>query len=81
MINKNINEFPKDREIFWKEKYDFIFSGVIHFTRIQFDTEQKYGILDGGFVCGKLCGQGFRIYIKKENGKWLIDKIRGTWVS
>lgn len=26
-------------------------------------------------------GQGSRIYIKKINNKWVIDKIEGTWVS
>lgn len=78
---KNISEFPKDRDAFWKTKYKFVFSGVVEFTRIQFDNEKKYGILDGGFICGRLCGQGFRIYIKKKNNKWIIDKIEGTWIS
>jgi hypothetical protein len=78
---KDINEFPIDRDTFWEKNYAFVFSGVINFTRIQFDTEKKYGVLDGGFLCGRLCGQGFRIYIKKKDGKWIIDEIQGTWVS
>lgn len=78
---KNISEFPKKRGVIWGAKYNFVFSGVAFFSRIQFDEEKRFGILDGGFVCGGLCGQGFRIYIKKTNKKWTIDKVEGTWVS
>jgi hypothetical protein len=78
---KNISEFPKERGVIWETKYNFLFSGVVDFSRIQFDKEKKFGILDGGFYCGRLCGQGFRIYIKKVNKKWIIDKIEGTWIS
>jgi hypothetical protein len=77
---RDVSEFPEGREI-WKKKYDFVFSGVVYFSRIQFDRGKKFGILDGGFVCGRLCGQGFRIYIKKIKNKWVIDKIDNTWVS
>lgn len=80
-VLKNISEFPKGKGEIWKAKYNFIFSGVVFFTRIQFDKDKKFGILDGGFACGRLCGQGSRIYIKKVNNKWVIDKIEGTWVS
>jgi hypothetical protein len=80
-VLKNISEFPKGKGEIWKAKYNFIFSGVVFFTRIQFDKDKKFGILDGGFACGRLCGQGSRIYIKKINNKWVIDKIEGTWVS
>jgi hypothetical protein len=78
---KNISEFPKERGKIWETKYDFIFSGAVFFSRIQFDTDKKFGILDGGFACGGRCGQGRRIYIKKINGKWIIDKTERTWIS
>lgn len=81
VVLKNISEFPKERGKIWKTKYNFIFSGIVFFSRIQFDKDRKFGILDGGFACGRLCGQGSRIYIKKVNNKWFIDKIDGTWVS
>lgn len=80
-VLKNISEFPKERGLIWETKYNFIFSGVVDFSRIQFDKEKRFGILDGGFYCGRLCGQGFRIYIKKVNKKWIIDKIEETWIS
>ncbi|TDP03356.1 hypothetical protein EV145_102520 [Flavobacterium sp. 245] len=78
---RNMSEFPKDRYEFWRKKYDFIFAGAIYFTRIQFDKERKYGVLDGGFSCGRHCGIGVRIYIKKVNDKWMIDQIDNTSVS
>ena len=76
---KNISEFPKD-DIF-ETKYDFIFSGIVSFSRIQFDKERKNGILVSGFVCGRLCGHGFIIHIKNVKNKWIVDKIQGTWIS
>ncbi len=78
---KNISKFSKERGKIWHTKYNFVFSGIVDFTRIQFDKDKKFGILDAGFVCGGLCGQGYRIYIKKKNSKWIIDKIEGTWIS
>jgi hypothetical protein len=76
---KNISKFPKD-DIF-ETKYDFIFSGIVSFSRIQFDKKRKNGILEGGFVCGRLCGHGFIIHIKNVKNKWKIYKIQGTWIS
>lgn len=77
---KDISEFP-GKDTIWEKKYKFIFSGVFLVSRIQFDCEKKHGVLSAGFVCGSLCGQGFRIFIKKSNDKWIIDKIEGTWIS
>lgn len=76
---KNISEFSKD-DIF-ETKYDFIFSGIVSFSRIQFDKKRKNGILESGFVCGRLCGHGFIIHIKNVKNKWVIEKIQGTWIS
>ncbi|MGE6355138.1 hypothetical protein ACQKCJ_14820 [Flavobacterium sp. NPDC079362] len=78
---RNISEFPKDRYEFWRTKYDFVFSGVVYFSRIQFDKTKKFGVLNAGFTCERHCGNGFRIYIKNIKDKWVIDEIEGTWVS
>lgn len=78
---RNLSEFPKEREKIWNTKYNFVFSGVLDFSRIQFDKYKRFGVLDAGFGCGSKFGQGSRIYIKKVNNKWIIDKIEGTWVS
>jgi hypothetical protein len=34
-----------------------------------------------GFICGKLCGQGYRAKLKIQNGRWIISKWEKTWVS
>ena len=78
---KDIALFPKNNKAIWKAKYNFIFGGVVSFSRIQFDKNRQFGILDGGFVCGRHCGQGFRIYIKKVNNKWIINEVEGTWIA
>jgi hypothetical protein len=78
---KNLNEFPKERNAIWYTKYNFVFSGILNFTRIQFDQTKQFGVLDAGFGCGANGGKGYRIYIKKKNNKWIIDEIKGTWVT
>ncbi|WP_236951502.1 hypothetical protein [Mariniflexile rhizosphaerae] len=75
------SEFPKGRE-FWGTEYDFYVAAKIGFGRILFDKSKSYGVLNGGFGMGILNGNGFRIFIKKnDKGKWIIDKIINTWIS
>ncbi len=68
------SEFPEGSEM-WSKEYDFHLSGTTGFSRILFDKTKSYGILHSGFGCGKFCGTGFRVLIKKENGKWVIEKM------
>ncbi|MNR95519.1 hypothetical protein D3C72_266510 [compost metagenome] len=56
-------------------------NGIVSFSRIQFDNEKKYGVLTTSVICGGLCGQGYRIFIKKAHGKWIIDKFKETWIA
>jgi hypothetical protein len=80
---KNISEFPKveSPSRITDLKYDFVFSGVFYLSRIQFDKQKKFGVLEGSFdFCGK-CGRYFIILIKKVNNKWVIDKLQLTGVS
>jgi hypothetical protein len=71
------SEFPPGRAI-WTKDYDFQFSGIMSFSRIQFDSTKSYGILTSGFTFGLFRGNGGNIFIKKENGKWIIDEIIST---
>jgi hypothetical protein len=79
---KNITEFPKAEKLFLYElKYNFVFSGFLEISRIKFDKSKKSGVLAGSFgYCGK-CGRGYVIYIKEINGKWVIEKMKDTWIS
>ena len=65
----------------WKGEYDFYLSGITGFSRIQFDRTKNYGVLKSGFGCGRLCGFSGLVFIRKLNGKWIIDEIKVTAVS
>lgn len=76
---KNINEF--DKENIFERKYKFNFSGILSVSEIKFDKKRESGILDVGFTCGRLCGYGNKIFIKKVKNKWKIIKMKETWIS
>ncbi len=74
---KYLSGFPKGKYI-WETDYNFHLSATSYLTRIQFDTTKSFGILKIGMGCGPLCGIGVRVFIRKTNGKWIIDKIVKT---
>jgi hypothetical protein len=76
---KNINKF--DRKNIFETKYNFNFSGILSVSTIKFDTKKENGILEVGFLCGRLCGYGYTVYIKKAKNKWSIVKMEETWIS
>ena len=53
----------------------------ISFSRIIFNSDKTFGMLTCEYVCGGLCGNGYRVYIKKLNGKWEIDNIEHSWIA
>ena len=57
------------------------FGGVVSLSKISFDKERNYGVIYGGLSRASLNGFGCNIYIKKENEKWVIDKIVYTSIS
>lgn len=75
---KSISELPEDDKI-WSAKYDFNFSGILKLSRLYFDKNKEFGVLDAGFLCGPRCGLGYRIFIKKVAGKWAIEQVKPTW--
>jgi hypothetical protein len=46
---------------------------------LSFDRQKAYVQL--GYHCGRLCGTGKAIYLKKINGKWKIITKWETWIS
>lgn len=53
----------------------------LSFSRIVFNKEQNKGMLTGEYACGGLCGNGYRIFIKQVQNKWVIDYIEHAWVE
>lgn len=51
------------------------------FTTIVFNKELNRGFLQCDYVCGSLCGFGFRILINKEKERWGIERVELLWVS
>lgn len=74
------SELPATSKV-WKGDYDFYLSGITGFSRIQFDRTKSYGVMISGFGCGRLCGFSGLVFIRKINGKWIIDKVKVTAVS
>jgi hypothetical protein len=54
---------------------------TISFSRIILNTEKNKGFFTFGVGCGRHCGSGFNVWIKKINGKWIIEKQESTWVA
>lgn len=80
-IFKYYSIFPKENNIY-KSKYPFYFGGIINFSRIKFNENKDYGELSVAVGYYIQDAEGFDIYIKKDkNGKWIIDKVVGTWIT
>lgn len=76
---KNISEF--DKENIFETKYNFNFSGILTVSGIKFDAKRENGVLEVGFLCGRKCGYGDKVFIKKVKGKWKIIKADQNWIS
>ena len=80
-IFKDFNELPKfENYTNWTEKYKK-FIGVMSFSYITFDKTKENGSLEVSYRCGANCGLGYKVYLKKINGKWKVVKIEDTWIS
>ena len=78
---KYLSEFPKSSEVWRIPDRSKIFLSI-GYTRILFDKEKDFGVLNVGIGRGTLDGSGYRVFIRKgKSGKWVIDEIIGTWIS
>lgn len=78
-ILKNINSTSFEKENAKRKKgenYRFYEMTIPIFS---LDNQKAY--IELGYHCGTLCGHGKAIYLKKLNGKWIIVKKFGTWIS
>ena len=61
--------------------FDLKVSQSFRFSTIVFDKSKTKGVLNGAISCGEGCSSGFLAFVKKENDKWLIERIKPTWVT
>ncbi len=56
-------------------------SGVISISRAGFNSNQTQAILYFGYQRESLDGQGYLIFLTKDEGKWIVKEKVGLWVS
>lgn len=78
---KYVSRIPRGNDRKFYNECCYSVRGIVILSRIQFDDEKKYGVLNAGIECGAMCGYGYLIYIKKVDDKWVIDKIEDGWIA
>lgn len=73
-IVRNRNEFPKELPS-RKQNYDFSFSGYLAFSHVFYNEDKTKGVVFYMYLCGSTCGNTNLLLLKKNNDKWMIDKI------
>jgi hypothetical protein len=56
-------------------------TGIISFSHVGFDPTLREAIVSVSFVCGGLCGSGYRYVLKKKRGRWEVVSKLMLWVS
>jgi hypothetical protein len=56
-------------------------TGLFTLSEIAFDREHRRAVLSYSFVCGRLCGNGNTLVLRKVRHNWKVLKRRGGWVS
>jgi hypothetical protein len=68
---KYYSEFPPGRQIF-REKYNFIFGGVITLSRVYFNHNYDRAIIFCDYWCEFDCWTSRALFLEKVDGKWKI---------
>ena len=55
--------------------------GIISFSHAGFDSTLREAIVSTSFVCGGLCGSGWRYILRKKRGRWEVTGKLMVWVS
>jgi hypothetical protein len=55
--------------------------GIISFSHVGFDSTLDEAIVSTSFVCGGLCGTGYRYILRKKSGRWEVVDGLMVWVS
>jgi len=55
--------------------------GLFTLSEIIFDKQYRRAVVTYSFVCGRLCGHGNTLVLKKAGQKWKVSKRCGGWIS
>ena len=55
--------------------------GIISFSHVGFNSRMDEAIVATRFVCGDLCGAGYRYILRKKSGRWEVVNGLMVWVS
>jgi hypothetical protein len=80
--SKELNEIFQN-ETGWNAFYEKYPNspGTIQISRVGFNSNQTQAILYFGYQRGFLSGEGFRIFLTKDEGKWKVEEEVLMWVS
>jgi hypothetical protein len=56
-------------------------SGLIFLSKVGFNANFTQAMLYAGRQCGGLCGSGSYLLLGKHDGKWVMERTIGLWVS
>lgn len=78
-LKSNFAKFKKFRNLDSDARKNEFEIGGISFSKIVFNESKDLGIFYFSFVCGGKCGEGSLALIKKEAGKWKVEKTYALW--
>jgi hypothetical protein len=56
-------------------------AGIISISRVGFNRNRTQAILGFSYQAGWLWGKGYRIFLTKDEGKWIVKEQDMLWVS
>lgn len=54
--------------------------GYLTFSRVAFNRDLTEGFFYTEHVCG-LCGEGKYVFMRKKDGRWVVEDTASTWIS
>ncbi len=79
-LNKIFRDNPSKGWDAFYEKYPNS-SGAIRISRVGLNSNQTQAILYFGYQDGLVSGEGYLIFLTKDEGKWIVKEQVSLWIS
>jgi len=56
-------------------------TGLFTLSEVLFDTQHRQAVVSYSFYCGRLCGHGNFLLLKKAGKRWKVKKVCDGWIS